>query len=149
MPRTLQTTWAKLPRPGEVPADGGGGARRPRWVADDEALRVAAEATAKKAGDEMAEPEGHETADGRYEAAEEGATAAEEPVQEEDLALANINAAIEERLADLTRVTKEHEATWRAAAAVGDLSEERAARYASSPSPHPDALARAARPGGR
>jgi hypothetical protein len=53
----------------------------------------------------------HETADGWYEAAEEGAAAAEEPVDEEDLALANINAAIEERLADLTRVTKEHEAT--------------------------------------
>ncbi|KAK1628251.1 hypothetical protein QYE76_002566 [Lolium multiflorum] len=128
MPRTLQTTWAKLslaararfPRTAEEErADS-------RWVADDEALRVAAEAAAKKAGDaEMAEAaaEGwHETADGWYEAAEEGAAAAEEPVQEEDLALANINAAIEERLADLTRVTKEHEATWRAGRRrLGDL----------------------------
>ncbi|KAK1678115.1 hypothetical protein QYE76_038963 [Lolium multiflorum] len=127
MPRTLQTTWAKLslaararfPRTEEERADS-------RWVADDEALRVAAEAAAKKAGDaEMAEAaaEGwHETADGWYEAAEERATAAEEPVQEEDLALANINAAIEERLADLTRVTKEHEATWRAGRRrLGDL----------------------------
>ncbi|KAK1609472.1 hypothetical protein QYE76_033145 [Lolium multiflorum] len=43
-------------------------------------------------------------------------------VDEEDLALANINAAIEERLADLTRVTKEHEATYRAGRRrLGDL----------------------------
>ncbi|KAK1683000.1 hypothetical protein QYE76_043848 [Lolium multiflorum] len=67
-----------------------------------EALRVAAEAAAKKAGGtqmvEAAADGWHETADGWYEAAEE-------PVDEEDLALANINAAIEECLADLTRVT--------------------------------------------
>ncbi|KAK1643398.1 hypothetical protein QYE76_061203 [Lolium multiflorum] len=61
---------------------------------------------------------------------------------------ANINAAIEERLADLTRVTKEHETTAGRPPPFGDLSAEKneAARYASSPSPHPDALARAARP---
>jgi hypothetical protein len=128
MPRTLQATWAKLslaararfPRTEEEErADA-------RWVADDDALRVAAEAAAKKEGDaEMVEAAAdgwHETADGWYEAAEEGAAAAEEPVDEEDLALANINAAIEERLADLTRVTREHEATWRAGRRrLGDL----------------------------
>ncbi|KAK1650510.1 hypothetical protein QYE76_068315 [Lolium multiflorum] len=144
MPRTDHVGQALPRRRGR--AERGGGARDSRWVADDEALRVAA---AKKAGDaEMAEAaaEGwHETADGWYEAAEEGATASEEPVQEEDLALANINAAIEERLADLTRVTKEHEATGGPAAGRPPRPEERAARYASSPSPHPDALARAAR----
>ncbi|KAK1648232.1 hypothetical protein QYE76_066037 [Lolium multiflorum] len=98
-----------------------------RWVADDEALRVAAEAAAKKEEEaEMVEAAAdgwHETANGWYEAAEEGAAAAEEkPVDEEDLALANITAAIEERLADLTRVTKEHEATCRAGRRrLGDL----------------------------
>jgi hypothetical protein len=128
MPRTLQATWAKLslaararfPRTEEEErADS-------RWVADDEALRVAAEAAGKKAADaEMVEAAAdgwHETADGWYEAAEEGAAATEESVDEEDLALANINAAIEERLADLTRVTKEHEATYLASRRrLGDL----------------------------
>jgi hypothetical protein len=70
----------------------------------------------------------HETADGWYEAAEEEVepAAEEEAVDAEDffdeLALANINVAIEERLADLTRVTKEHEATCRAGRRrLGDL----------------------------
>ncbi|KAK1632493.1 hypothetical protein QYE76_006808 [Lolium multiflorum] len=153
MPRTLQATWAKLSLAAR--------ARFPRteeeeradsqWVTDNEALRVAAEAAAKKAGDaEMVEAaaEGwHETADGWYEAAEEGTAAVEEPVDEEDLALANINAAIEERLADLTRVTKEHKATCRAGRRrLGDLLGQKNELLASSPSPHPDALARAARP---
>jgi hypothetical protein len=72
MPRTLQTTWAKLslaararfPRTEEEErADS-------RWVADDEALRVATEAAAKKEEDaEMVEAAAdgwHETADGWY-----------------------------------------------------------------------------------
>ncbi|KAK1645128.1 hypothetical protein QYE76_062933 [Lolium multiflorum] len=106
-----------LRRPGQVPADGGGGAAR-GGSATRRSRR--AEAAAKKEGDaemmEAAADGWHETADGWYEAAEEGAAAVEE-----DLALAKINAAIEERLSDLTRV-KEHEATCRAGRRrLGDL----------------------------
>jgi hypothetical protein len=40
----------------------------------------------------------------------------------DDLALTSINVAIEERLADLTHVTKEHEATcWDGRRRLGDL----------------------------
>ncbi|KAK1666159.1 hypothetical protein QYE76_054318 [Lolium multiflorum] len=144
MSRTLQATWAKL----SLAARPGSRGRRRRSARTHVGRRD--EAPRRRGGKEGGDARGagprtrHETADGWYEAAEE---AADEPV-DGGPGPANINAAIEKRLADLTRVTKEHEATWRPPPIRRPPRQEGAARYASSPSSHPDALARAARPGG-
>jgi hypothetical protein len=73
MPRTLQTTWAKLSLAvrARFPRTGEKNRQDARWVADDEAIRVGAEGTVKKAKDaelvEAAADGWHEAYDGWYE----------------------------------------------------------------------------------
>ncbi|KAK1664948.1 hypothetical protein QYE76_053107 [Lolium multiflorum] len=133
MPRSLQTTWAKL----SLAAC----ARFPQtvkeersdvcWVADDEEIRVAAEGAAKKAEDAK-QMEGTRVAGSRPRRRHPtrcrggGGSVADAVEEEADdvhhRERAKLNAVIEARLAKLTHEGREHEASVRAGRRrLGDL----------------------------